>query len=78
MHDAVENLKAKVRCPECRTHFRERIHRIILGERVSCPFCRNDLRFHCIDHIRPGEDAAAYVRRVERETDHPHFVRESD
>ncbi|MGA2125868.1 MAG: hypothetical protein ABSG76_06900 [Xanthobacteraceae bacterium] len=33
---------------------------------------------HCIDHIRAGEDAAAYVRRVERETDHPHFVRESD
>jgi len=74
MHHAVENLKARVRCPECRTHFRERILRIIRAERLVCPFCRNELQFHCIDHIREHEDPAAYVRRVERETDHPHFV----
>ena len=36
----VENMKARVRCPECRTTFHERVQRIIHGDRVVCPTCQ--------------------------------------
>jgi hydrogenase maturation factor HypF (carbamoyltransferase family) len=73
MHPHVEHLKARVRCPECRTHFHERVHRILHGDRVSCPSCHGELRFHHLPHWHEGEDETSYLRRVEERTAHPHY-----
>lgn len=73
MHDPVDDLKARVRCPECRTTFRERIQRIVHGDRVRCPSCGNEMRFHGIGHHHAQEDIARYVHHVEERTCHPHY-----
>jgi len=69
----VENLRVRVRCPECRRHFHERVHRVISGERVSCPSCHDDMHFHGIGHIHENESVEAFIHRVEERTNHPHF-----
>ncbi len=74
MYDPVGNLKVRVRCPECRTHFHERVHRIAHGDRVCCPSCHGELRFHHVPHWHPGDDVTHYIHRVEERTAHPHFV----
>jgi len=69
----VENVRVRVRCPECRTTFHERISRLAHGDRVVCPTCRNELRFHGIGHIHDHESVADYIHHVEECTAHPHF-----
>ncbi len=69
----VENLRVRVRCPDCRTHFHERVHRVAAGERVVCPSCRNEMRFHGIGHIHEHESVEAYIHHVEEHTSRPHF-----
>lgn len=73
MHDPVDDIKVRVRCPECRTTFRERIQRVVHGDRVHCPCCSNDMRFTGIGHHHAHENVAAYVHHVEARTCHPHF-----
>jgi hydrogenase maturation factor HypF (carbamoyltransferase family) len=73
MHDPVDNIKVRVRCPECRTTFHERVGRIVHGDRVHCPCCRNDMSFGHIDHHHLHEDTASFIRHVESRTCHPHF-----
>jgi endogenous inhibitor of DNA gyrase (YacG/DUF329 family) len=73
VHPRVEHLKARVRCPECRTHFHERVHRIVRGDTVTCPSCQNDMRFRHMPHWHDGEDEMAYLHRVEGRTAHPHY-----
>ena len=66
MHnDPVDNMKARVRCPECRNTFRARIHRLVFAEPVTCPVCRTELRFR-VSHHSDSEDVAALhpVRRA--------------
>ena len=72
-HQDVENIRVRVRCPDCRTHFHERLHRIATGESVRCPSCHNEMRFHGIGHIHEHDNLAAYIRHVEQRTCHPHF-----
>jgi ribosomal protein S27E len=69
----VENMQVRVRCPECRTHFHERVHRVASGERVRCPSCGNEMRFHEIGHIHEHDSVEAYIHHVEERTCHPHF-----
>jgi len=69
----VENMQVRVRCQECRTHFHERVHRVVSGERVVCPSCHDDMRFHGIGHIEEHESVEAFIHRVEERTNHPHF-----
>ena len=75
MHDPVDDLKVRVRCPECRVTFHERIRRVVHGDRVICPGCHNEMRFHGIGHHHDHEDIARYVHHVEERTCHPHFSR---
>ncbi|ALK07834.1 hypothetical protein [Blastochloris viridis] len=72
MQDPVDNMKARVRCPECRSIFRARIHRLVFAEPVACPVCRTQLRFHVSRHSE-SEDVEHYIRYVEQRTRHPHF-----
>jgi Zn finger protein HypA/HybF involved in hydrogenase expression len=69
----VANVKVRVRCGECRTTFHERLNRVIRGDRVTCPTCRNEMHFRGISHIHQHEDIAAYIRHVEERTHRPHF-----
>ena len=73
----VENLKVRVRCPECRTTFHERLNRVIHGDRVNCPTCHNEMHFHGIGHIHEHETVADFIHHVEERTSHPHFSRRS-
>ncbi len=75
MHDPVENMKVRVRCPECDSIFHERAHRIVHGDRVSCPRCRHTMHFRGIDHHHQHEDAAHFIRHIEERTCRPHFGR---
>jgi len=68
MHDPVENLKVRVRCPECRDIFHERVHRVVHGDRVTCPCCHHEMHFHGIDHHHMHEDVAHFIRHVEART----------
>ena len=72
MNDPVENMKARVRCPECRNTFRARIRRLMYAEPVSCPVCKTELRFHVARHS-DTEDVQHYIKYVEERTHHPHF-----
>ncbi len=69
----VESRKVRVRCPECRTTFHERLNRVAHGDRVRCPTCGNDMRFHNIGHIHENQSIEAYIHQVEERTAHPHF-----
>ena len=71
-HEA-ENARVRVRCPDCRTSFHERLHRVVHGDRVTCPSCHNEMRFHGVGHIHEHDNLAAYIRHVEQRTCHPHF-----
>lgn len=74
MHDAVDDIKVRVRCPDCRSVFHERIGRIVHGDRLTCPCCHEEMRFHGIGHHHVQDDAERYVRHVEERTCHPHFA----
>lgn len=76
MTDTIDNLKVRVRCPDCRTTFRERIQRVVHVDRVTCPCCHNEMRFHGIGHMHAHDDPARYVHHVEERTCHPHFSRD--
>jgi hypothetical protein len=78
MHDPVDDIKVRVRCPECRTTFRERIQRLVHGDRVRCPCCEEELRFHGIGHHHQHENIAAYIRHVESRTCRPHYRHERE
>ena len=69
----VENARVRVRCPECRTTFHERLQRVIHGDRVSCPTCHEEMHFHGIGHISEHDSVAAYIHQVEEHTNRPHF-----
>jgi len=69
----VENAKVRVRCPECRTSFHERLQRVIHGDRVACPTCHEEMYFHGIDHVREYDSLADYIHYVENHTWRPHF-----
>jgi hydrogenase maturation factor HypF (carbamoyltransferase family) len=69
----IENRKVKVRCGDCRTTFHERLNRIIHGDRVTCPTCRNEMHFHGIGQIHEHESVEAFIHHVEERTCHPHF-----
>jgi len=69
----IEGRKVRVRCGECRTTFHERLNRIEHGDRVRCPTCHNEMRFHNIGHIHEHESVEAFIRHVEQRTAHPHF-----
>ena len=71
-HD-IENRKVRVRCPDCRTTFHERLNRVIHGDRVVCPSCRNEMRFHGIGQIHEHDSIDDYIHHVEEHTSHPHF-----
>jgi hydrogenase maturation factor HypF (carbamoyltransferase family) len=68
----VENARVRVRCPECRTTFHERLNRVIHGDRVSCPTCHEEMHFHGIGHIH-DDSIEAYIHHVEEHTNRPHF-----
>jgi len=68
MLDQIENMKVRVRCPECRDIFHERAHRVVHGDRVTCPCCHNEMHFHGIDHHHRFENAAHFIRHVEERT----------
>jgi hydrogenase maturation factor HypF (carbamoyltransferase family) len=73
MHnDPVDNMKARVRCPECRNTFRARIHRLVFSEPVWCPVCRTELKFR-VSHHADSEDVQQYIKYVEARTHRPHF-----
>ena len=69
----VENRKVRVRCGDCRTIFHERLGRIMHGDRVRCPTCHEEMRFHGIGHIHEHESVEAFIHHVEQRTAHPHF-----
>jgi hypothetical protein len=69
----VENAKVRVRCPDCRITFHERLKRVVTGNSVTCPSCHNAMRFHGIGHIHEHDSVAAYIHHVEEHTSHPHF-----
>jgi hypothetical protein len=69
----VENARVRVRCPECRITFHERLNRVIHGDGVRCPTCHDELRFHGIGHIHDHDSVADYIHHVEEHTCHPHF-----
>ena len=64
----VENIRVRVRCPECRTTFHERLQRVVHGDRVSCPACHEEMYFHGIGHIGEHDSVAAYIHHVEEHT----------
>ncbi len=69
----IENLKVRVRCPECRMTFHERLNRVVHGDNVRCPTCHNEMRFRHIGHIHDHDTIAAYIHHVEEHTCRPHF-----
>jgi hydrogenase maturation factor HypF (carbamoyltransferase family) len=69
----LESAKVRVRCPDCRTTFHERLNRIIHGDRVRCPSCHEDMQFHSIGQIGEHQSVADYIHHVEEHTCHPHF-----
>jgi len=71
-HD-VENVRVRIRCPECRTNFHERLHRVVHGDGVRCPTCHEDMRFPGIGHMHDHDTIADYVHHVEEHTCRPHF-----
>ena len=71
-HD-VENLRVRIRCPECRTNFHERLHRVVHGDDVRCPTCHEEMRFHGICHMHDHDTIADYIHHVEEHTCRPHF-----
>jgi Zn-finger nucleic acid-binding protein len=77
MSDVAENLKVRVRCPECRTTFRERAHRVVHSDRIVCPRCDYVWRFRGVDHHHADEDVSSFIHHVEERTCHPHYVRRS-
>jgi hydrogenase maturation factor HypF (carbamoyltransferase family) len=72
-HREVENTMVRVRCPECRRQFHERVQRLAAAERVRCPSCHHEMRFHDIGHIQANESVETYIHHVEERTCHPHF-----
>jgi len=71
-HD-VENIRVRIRCPECRTNFHERLNRVIHGDDVRCPTCHEEMRFHGIGHMHDHDTIADYIHHVEEHTCRPHF-----
>ena len=71
-HD-VENVRVRIRCPECRTNFHERLHRVVHGDDVRCPTCHEEMRFHGIGHMHDHDTIADYIHHVEEHTCRPHF-----
>lgn len=71
MHDPVDDIKVSVRCPDCRITFRERVKRIVHGDRIVCPGCHEEMSFSGIDHHHAGEDVTRFIHRVEQRTRHP-------
>jgi ssDNA-binding Zn-finger/Zn-ribbon topoisomerase 1 len=69
----IEHTKVRVRCPECRTIFHERLNRVVRGDSVRCPTCHEEMHFHGIDHIHEHDSVASYIHHVEEHTCHPHF-----
>jgi hydrogenase maturation factor HypF (carbamoyltransferase family) len=69
----VENIKVRVRCPECRTMFHARMNRVIHGDVIMCPTCENEMSFHNIGHIHEHETVADFIHHVEQHTRRPHF-----
>jgi transposase-like protein len=69
----IDNHRVRVRCPECRTTFHERLHRV-MHSRLVCPHCRNEMRFRGIGHIHEHDTVENYIRHVEQLTSHPHFL----
>ncbi len=69
----VENMQVRVRCPDCRITFHERLHRVVHGDAVTCPACREHLHFTGIGHIHDHDTVADYIHHVEERTAHPHF-----
>lgn len=72
MTDPVELLKVRVRCPECHSIFHERAKRVIRGDRVVCPCCHEEMRFHGIGHHHAHESVAHFIHHVEERTCHPY------
>lgn len=69
----IESLKVRVRCPECRITFHERLNRVIHGDPVCCPTCHDEQRFHNIGHIHEHDTVQDYIHHVEEHTCRPHF-----
>lgn len=69
----IENVRIRIRCPDCRTTFHERLSRVVHGDRVRCPTCHEGLRFTGIGHMRDHETVADFIHHVEERTAHPHF-----
>ena len=69
----VLNHKVKVRCPECRVTFHERISRVIHGGTVACPICHNEMRFHGLHPMHANDSLEHYIHYIEEHTAHPHF-----
>jgi Zn finger protein HypA/HybF involved in hydrogenase expression len=69
----LENARVRVRCPDCRRTFHERLQRVVHGDRVVCPSCHNDMYFHGIGQIHAHDSVDAYIHHVEERTCHPHF-----
>lgn len=69
----LENTQVRVRCPECRRTFHERLNRVIHGDRVTCRACGEEMHFHGIGHIHEHDSVADYIHHVEEHTCHPHF-----
>lgn len=73
-----ENIRVRVRCGDCRTTFHERLQRVVHGDRVRCPTCGTELRFHGIGSMHDYETIQDYVHHVEERTARPHFTRSDD
>ena len=71
-HD-LANIKVRVRCPDCRRTFHERLQRVVRGDRVVCPGCHNEMHFQGIGQMQAHDSVASYVNHVEGRTCHPHF-----
>jgi hydrogenase maturation factor HypF (carbamoyltransferase family) len=69
----LENTQVRVRCPECRKTFHERLNRVIHGDRVTCRSCGEEMHFHGIGAIHEHDSVADYIHHVEEHTCHPHF-----
>jgi len=69
----VANLRVRIRCPECRTNFHERLNRVIHGDDVRCPTCHETMSFSGIGHMHDHDTIADYVHHVEEHTCRPHF-----
>ena len=72
MHDPFDDLRVRVRCPECRITYRVRVQRLLFAAPIKCPVCHTETSFFVARH-GAAEDARHYIRYVEGRTRHPHF-----